>query len=117
MDLVPLARLDREWQTLRTPRATHAFRQCAAPCIALAGFAAPADVVAFLRGSASNSEKDAVLAELVRCARDEPVAGRVVLEALLPGLKNLARRLLASGVDRDEVWSLLLAHVWARIVD
>jgi DNA-directed RNA polymerase specialized sigma24 family protein len=52
---------------------------------------------------------------LLRQAGREPLAGRFVLEALFPGLKNLSRRVLAQQSDREEVWCLLLACAWERI--
>jgi hypothetical protein len=39
----------------------------------------------------------------------------MVLEALLPGLKTLARRILLDAEQREELWSALLAHCWERI--
>ena len=39
----------------------------------------------------------------------------MVLQALLPGLKALAGRLLLEADERDELWSALLAHCWERI--
>ena len=51
----------------------------------------------------------------MRQARADPLAARLVLQALLPGLKALAGRLLLEADERDEVWSALLAHCWERI--
>jgi DNA-directed RNA polymerase specialized sigma24 family protein len=83
---------------------------------ALARFTDPDAVLHFLRGPATYAEKDAVLGALLARARWEPIAGRMVLEALAPGLKALARRFLADGRrDREEMWSALMACAWERI--
>jgi hypothetical protein len=55
------------------------------------------------------------MAALVRQAGSDPLAARMVLHALLPGLKTLARRILLDADQRDELWSSLLAHSWERI--
>ena len=45
----------------------------------------------------------------------DPLAARLVLQALLPGLKAVAGRLLFDADERDAVWSALLVHCWERI--
>ncbi|HWX97582.1 MAG TPA: hypothetical protein VNZ01_12125 [Solirubrobacteraceae bacterium] len=69
----------------------------------------------FLRGPGVGADKDAVLCALLASARQEPIAGRVVLEAMLPGLKKLAGRILVDAREREEVWSALMACAWERI--
>jgi DNA-directed RNA polymerase specialized sigma24 family protein len=82
---------------------------------ALAPFAGSAErLFRFLR-SATNEERDAVLCALLRIAKNDQLAGMVVLEALLPGLKALVRRLLLDASQRDEVWAVVFASVWERI--
>jgi len=114
VDRVPLARLEREWQVLLGGRLEALFRRWRSEP-ALAAFDSPAAALRFLRQPGLSPPKDAVLAALLRQARREPLAGRFVLEALLPGLKNLSRRLLAHRNERDAVWCLLLACAWERI--
>ena len=82
---------------------------------ALSPFQTPQAVLRFLRRPGSSVRKDEVLCALLRRARWDPIAGRVVLEAMLPGLKNLAARLLIDMRDREELWSALLACAWERI--
>ncbi len=115
MDKTPLSRLEEEWRSLLGLRAAARFRSWARLEPPLARFANPADLIEFLRGPSRSGDKDAVLAGLLRKVATEPLAGRILLEALLPGLKTLARRLIAGGTERDETWSLLLACAWDRI--
>src|SRR5579863_1649713 len=82
---------------------------------ALAAFRNPAAAVRFLRGPGAGARKDEILCALLRYARWEPLAGRVVLEAILPGLKNMAGRLLVDVRDREELWSVLMACAWEHI--
>ena len=87
MDRTPLSRLEDEWQSLRSPQAVARFaawaRLLEPP---LARFASPADLIAFLRGPSPSGQKDAVLAGLLRNVRREPLAGRLLIEALpFPG--------------------------------
>jgi DNA-directed RNA polymerase specialized sigma24 family protein len=82
----------------------------------LAGFATPQQLLRHLDGlRGQHRTRDEILAALVRQARSDPLAARVVLQTLLPGLKTLARRILFEAGERDELWSALLAHCWERI--
>lgn len=75
----------------------------------------PSRLFAFLRTEASE-ERDRVFCALLRCAKSDQLAGLVVLEALLPGLKaSLARTLIAAG-EGDELLALMLANAWQQIV-
>ena len=65
--------------------------------------------------TAPDLERDVVLGALVRHASEDQLAGQLVLEALLPGLKSLVRQLLLDASQRDEVWAIVLACVWERI--
>ncbi len=108
--------LEPDWRhELVAPHLRHRFRTWQEVEPALAPFRDPAALLRFLRGPGSSARKDEVLCALLRWARREPVAGRVVLEAMLPGLKSLAGRLLTDVRDRDELWSALLACAWERI--
>lgn len=115
MDPVPLAGLEREWRALVAGPLAVRFRSWRGTDPVLAGFSGPAAVIKFLRGPAPAEAKDRALAGLLARAREEPLAGRVVLEALMPGLKRLVGRLGPSVVERDEVWQLVLAAAWERI--
>jgi hypothetical protein len=82
---------------------------------ALSRFEDPAALLRFLRVPGSNDGKDAALCALLVQAKSEPLAGRVVLEAILPGLKKLAGRILVDAREREELWSALMACAWERI--
>lgn len=116
MPTLPVDILDRDWQReLDSPRLSGLFAVWRDAEPALSPFRDPLAVLRFLRGAGSSAQKDEVLCALLRQARHEPAAARVVLEAMLPGLKNLVGRLLTDARDREEVWSALLASAWERI--
>lgn len=114
MDPVPLARLEREWLSLQ-PRLGLLYRAWAREEPALASFSSPRRLLAFLHSPGPSGPKDEALAALLRQAAVEPLAARLLLEALLPGLKCLARRLLFDPSEREDLWALLLAGAWERI--
>ena len=111
----PVLSLDREWQQLARGVVPGRLRLWAEREPALAPFIDPRRLVEFVRGPASSARKDEVLRPLVRLAADDPLAARVVLHVLLPGLKRIAGRALHDLSERDELWELLLAHAWERI--
>lgn len=124
MDAVPLVALEREWRMLVRGRLALEFRRWRVAEPALAGCAGPERVIAFLWDpGASPVVKDRVLAALLRLARSESSAGRMVLQAMLPGLKALASVLLKphhdrageSVVEREELWQLLFVAMLERI--
>lgn len=115
MELDPVAQLDREWQQLSSGRLRSKLREWAEAEPALAPFADPATLIRFLRRPGPWAARDALLRALLYRARLEPLAARVVLEALLPGLKRVAERVILDSRDRDELWSLLLACAWEQI--
>jgi DNA-directed RNA polymerase specialized sigma24 family protein len=81
----------------------------------LARFKRPAELMRFLRRRPSSAEEDAVLGALLARAAHDRGAGRLVLYALLPGLKSMARRALIGVDEREELWATLLACVWEQI--
>lgn len=114
MDVIPLARLEREWLVLRS-RLGPLWRAWAQEDVVLAAYPSPSALIRFLQTPGQSTGKDDVLGALLRRARSEPLAARVVLEALLPGLKALAGRLLFDPEEREDLWALLLACAWERI--
>jgi DNA-directed RNA polymerase specialized sigma24 family protein len=111
----PVAELEREWRAL-APRIARSLRGWQRQEPGLAPFSSPQLLVRYLhRYDADLDAKDAALAALLRRAQTEPAAGRIILQALLPGLKRLAGRLIRSPQARDEIWSTLLAAAWERI--
>lgn len=109
-------RLEAEWPVLAAGPLRARLRQWAAQESALVGFATPQQLLRHLRGlRGQTAAEDAILAALVRQAGTDPLARRVVLQALLPGLKTVAKRILVDADQRDEVWAALLFHCWERI--
>lgn len=116
MGLLPIDVLDRDWRReLESPVLRCRFAAWRDAEQALSPFRDPGALLHFLRGPGAAADKDAALRALLMRAQSEPLAGRVVLEAMLPGLKKLAGRLLIDARDREELWSVLLACAWERI--
>ena len=108
--------LEREWDALASGALTQRLRQWAEEEPALAPFATAQLLLRSLRRLRGQHDlENAILAALLRQARTDPLAARVVLQALLPGLKGLAGRLLLEAGEREELWSLLLARAWEEI--
>jgi hypothetical protein len=111
-----IEKLEAEWPLLAAGALQPRLRTWAASEPALSGFATPQQLLRHLRGLRGRPRaEDAILAALVRHAQSDPLAARVVLHALLPGLKALAGRILLEAGEREELWSALLAHCWERI--
>lgn len=115
MDRVPLDRLDREWQALASGALPARLRVWAREEPALAAFATPASLIRFLQSREAGRDKDAVLRALLAQSRVDPLAGRVVLQALGPGLKGVAKRIFLDADDVEQLWQLLLASAWEQI--
>src|SRR6266536_767031 len=91
--------LDSEWRQLSSSRSAarrlHDVR-------ALAGDAGTlADVERYVRGADAETADRVLLALVARAVDDDDLAARVLLQLLLPGTRNLARRWWALG-DHDE---------------
>jgi hypothetical protein len=109
-------RLEAEWAALAAGPIAACLPRWAKEEPALLGFATPQQLLRHIRASRGNTRaEDAVLGALVHQAQLDPLAARLVLHALLPGLKTLARRILVDADQRNEVWAALLAHTWERI--
>ena len=116
MDGVPLEQLERELeQHLTSSALADRFSDWSRREPVLARFRTPVELLRFLRGRPSPFDRDAVLRPLVDRAASEIEARHLVLLVLLPGLKNLSRRLLVSADEREELWASLLASAWERI--
>jgi DNA-directed RNA polymerase specialized sigma24 family protein len=109
-----VSRLEREWLALSRPIADR-LPEWGARERVLARFRSADELVRFLHRPGPWVARDAVLAALVAQARLEPLAARVVLAALLPGLKRIAEEVVFDVRDREELWQLLLACAWERI--
>lgn len=116
MDQVPLAALEAEWRGLVRGELGARFRSWQAEGTPFARFADPTDLLTFLHRQGPPDAKDAVLLALLVRAPQEQLAGRVVLQAMLPGLKSLSSRLARSVVSFEELWQILFGCLWERIV-
>src|SRR6266566_888285 len=116
MGQIPLAALEAEWRSLVRGELRARFRVWRAEGGALTRFGDPDALIAFLHRRGPPDAKDAVLLALLVRAQQEPLAGRVVLQAMLPGLKSLSARLGRSAVTFEELWQILFACLWERIV-
>jgi DNA-directed RNA polymerase specialized sigma24 family protein len=111
-----IEQLEAEWPTLAAGPLRGRLRVWGEQEPLLRGFATPQQLLRELRRlRGRHRAEDAILAALMRQAHTDPLAARVVLQALLPGLKALAGRILFEAGERDELWSALLAHCWERI--
>lgn len=113
----PIVQLEHEWPALASGTLRSRLRAWQADEPALARFSSPQLLVRFLQQYGADLDaKDAALAALLRRVHDDRAAGRLVLQALLPGLKRLAVRLVRDPAERDECWAALLAAAWQQIV-
>jgi hypothetical protein len=107
--------LDHEWRRLCTAR--RAARQLA-DVLAVAGLdqtGSLADLERHVRAASPEDADRVLLALVTRAARHEDaLAARVLLQLLLPGTRNLARRWWALG-DHDERAAAAVAAVYRRI--
>jgi hypothetical protein len=104
--------LEREWVGLRRSKAVG--RRMGDVAAAAGGAGSLAEVEAYVRGAAP-ADADAVLLALVRRAvAGDQLAARALLQLLLPGTRNLARRWWALG-DHEERAAAAVAAVWQRI--
>jgi DNA-directed RNA polymerase specialized sigma24 family protein len=116
MTRFPTDRLAREWPALAARALAPRLREWARSERRLAGFESPQALLRFLRSrDADLDRKDAILVFLLERARADELAGRTVLEAILPGLKRLAGSVFHEVGDEDELSSLLLWCAWEEI--
>jgi hypothetical protein len=105
--------LDREWQQLKVDRG--AARRLSDVCRLAGDARSLADLESHVRAS-SPVDADAILLALVTRVVDhhDDLAARVLLQLLLPGTRNLARRWWALG-DHDERAAAAVSAVYDRI--
>lgn len=110
--------LDREWQHLGTSRpARQQLRlwSITSPC--LAQYADPAALVSDANRRGDPIRSDRILAALTpHATAADDLAGRTLLQALLPGLKALTRRYHPIGAAHGhDTASLVVAYAWQHI--
>ena len=104
--------LDREWRQLCDDR--RAARHLRDVC-ALGDAASLGDLERHVRSAGAEDADRVLLALVTRAVRDDgDLAARVLLQLLLPGTRNLARRWWALG-DHDERAAAAVAAVYRRI--
>jgi excisionase family DNA binding protein len=87
------ASLTAEWTTIAgRPAARRACRSWGQQCPALGGFGSPAELVATIGRLGDPVTSCALLSDLIVLAAEDRLAGRAVLQAVLPGLRQVARR-------------------------
>jgi DNA-directed RNA polymerase specialized sigma24 family protein len=113
----PLDNLDADWQReLNRPLLLGRFRARQEAEPALSQFADLKALVRFMhKATSAGVEKDRVLCALLVWAQQDPSGGRVVLEAIRPGLLRLAGRLIGDVADHEELRAVLLGAVWEQI--
>lgn len=120
---MPLVGLQREWEVLARGQLRLELRTWAAQEAGLARFESPDRLIGFLWDRrAASEEKDRVLLALLRLARRESLASRIVLQAMLPGLKTLAAAMLKRhpehgdpALEREGLWQVLFVEMLERI--
>lgn len=113
---LPIDLLGDDWsRELSRPDLARHLQRWGAVEPALAPFHNPSALLRYMRRTRGGEREDALLRALVRRARHDPLAARLVLQRLLPGLKRRAGRILLDAGEREELWSLLLACAWERI--
>jgi DNA-directed RNA polymerase specialized sigma24 family protein len=106
--------LEREWPQLEGSHgANRALKKWGSEDGDLAPFSSVEDLMA-PAGSPRHRAGDAALAALVRRAASDDLAARVLLQLLLPGLKDLARRYRWMG-EPEEVAAVVVVAAYERI--
>jgi DNA-directed RNA polymerase specialized sigma24 family protein len=108
------AQLDREWTHVAGAGIARQLPDWQRREPTLACFAAPNALLQFLH-SAPAAETDRPLLALLRIARHDRLAGRLLLQVFLPALKTQSERIVSPAGRRDELWELLLFHAWETI--
>jgi hypothetical protein len=107
--------LDDEWRVLIRTHANDDARARWSDDAVLSTLPHPAAIVEFLRtGVGDPAAKNRLLAALARRAASDDFAMRTMLQALLPGLVNVAKR-LARGAADDELEAQVLTEAVYRI--
>jgi hypothetical protein len=81
---------------------------------ALANVACVNELVNEIRTCGDPAKSDAILSALVRLAAADTVAARTVLQALVPGMRCLCRKLAGLG-ETEDVDATIVACAWERI--
>lgn len=108
--------LDAEWDELAASgAAADALRTWASEDGALAGFEDLRAVLAYVQRRRRPLESDRVLAVLARRAGHDVLAARMLLQAMIPGLINIATAFRTATFSDEEVASVVVAAAYERI--
>lgn len=110
----PVCQLEQEWPYLESTTLAGALPPWRSQRRELERFDSPRGLLRFLNSSRPG-ETDGPLLALLALARIDRLAGRFVLQAILPALRDQAGRILAAPEGREEVWELLLFFAWEAI--
>ena len=108
------AQLDQEWSALTQGPLKDALHLWQREQPLLRSFTTPQQLLCFLHNQPPLDTSEPLLA-LLTLAPDDPLAGRFLLQAILPALKSQAARIVYPAALRDEVWELLLFYAWEAI--
>ena len=108
------AQLDQEWPTLAQRQLKDALPAWQRDQRVLRSFTSPQQLLCFLHSNPPAGTNAPLLA-LLTLARDDRLAGRFLLQAILPALKSQVTRIVYPLALRDEVWELLLFYAWEAI--
>lgn len=110
-----LWRLQREWEQLaRSPHAIACATQWDLPLDQLGSLDDVLRHVGYGRRTRGNGDDDA-MGHLVRLARTDGLAARVVLQRILPGVASIARRRAHTTAQRQVLLEELLSTAWTVI--
>jgi DNA-directed RNA polymerase specialized sigma24 family protein len=110
----PAGRLDREWPSLEHGPIFQALPDWRTREATIRPFPNGQQLLNHLHTNPPERTDQPLLA-LLRLARVDRLAARLVLQAILPALKAHATRLSHRRDERDELWELLLFYAWEAI--
>jgi hypothetical protein len=109
-----VAQLEQEWPLLQQRALAQVLPRWRELQVPLRRFGSAPELLRFLHAQPP-AQTDAPLLALLTLARADRLAGRVVLQAILPALKAQAKRIRDQRGWRDEVWELLFFYAWEAI--
>lgn len=109
-----VTQLEQEWPLLAGRAFREALPRWQQRRRALRGFDSPRHLLRFLQ-SAGPEQTDPVLLALLALARTDRLAGRFVLQAILPALKRQVERLYRGPASFEELVELVLFYTWQAI--
>ena len=106
--------LEREWPILEQRGVAQALPGWQRSQPRLLPFQTARQLLRFLH-AAPPEQTDPLFHALLTLAREDALAGRFLLQAILPALRAQAERIRHPGGQRDELWELLLFYAWEAI--